>query len=219
MFFKKIIQTILILAIVFFPLAASASIGVAPAHPVPNEPLTQSWFVYHLKPGESKDDGILINNHSEELIKVNVYPIEAEINNQGSFVPRDDKKVEQGVSQWTKLKFNEITLGPGEGKEVPLTVTVPSNIKPGQYVGAVIAESSAIPGEVKEGQNFNIKTRAGVRMYVTVGESQAKQSINKSLHSLIIPFILLILAVASLIIYIFILRKSEKNRSHRINFK
>lgn len=200
------------------PFLAHASIGVAPANPDPNIKFSDSWFVYTLKPGEEKNDAMIVNNNSEEIATVKVFPVEAEINSQGTFVTDAEKKVDQGVSQWIIVSKPEIKLGPGESQKVEFTLRVPEKIEPKQYLGAVMAEQikAEKPGEEtteenQVGQSFNIRSMVGVRMYLTVENPKSKFS---PWYGILI--IIFIIGLSFFIYYFFLKSKRKKNIWQRI---
>jgi len=215
---KKLILTIFILSLLFFsqPFLAQAYIGVAPGNPDPNVKFSDSWFVYTLKVGQSKEDAIIINNHSEEIVTVRIFPVEAALNAQNTFYTDAERKVEQGISRWVSLSRSEIELGPGESQKVSFTVKVPDKIEPKQYLGAVMAEEIKVvkPGEAvteenNVGQSFNIRSSVGVRMYLTV-----KPSVHWIAYLIIILFLLIL--AGFIFYYFYYLKKQKKHWWQRI---
>ena len=128
---SRIIAFIIFLLSLFLatPLFAQAYIGVAPANPDPEVKFSDSWFVYNLRPGEEKEDAMIVNNHSKNIITVKVFPVEAEINAQETFVTNPEKEVEQGISKWVKVSHSEIKMGPGESQKVEFLVKPPQDIE------------------------------------------------------------------------------------------
>jgi len=193
-----------------------AYIGVAPANPDPQVEFSDSWFVYTLKQGQVKEDAIIINNHSEEIVTVRIFPVEAALNSQGTFYTDAEKEVDQGVSQWVKVSQPEIRMGPGESQTVEFTLRVPDKIESKQYLGAVMAEQirAVKPGEESKeenmvGQSFNIRSSVGVRMYLTVKSS------NHRITYLIIILPSLILA-CFIFYYFYYIKKQKKHWWHKI---
>ena len=80
--FKKIFQyhLILVLIFLFLPFSSaqalsSGGVGGYPASPDPNIPHSESWFIYNLDLGESKDDALLVFNTSDETKTVKLYTL------------------------------------------------------------------------------------------------------------------------------------------------
>lgn len=201
------------------PFLAQAYIGVAPANPDPNVKFSDSWFVYTLKMGQSKEDAIIINNHSEEIATVRVFPVEAALNSQGTFYTDAEKKVDRGVSQWVKVSQPEIRMGPGESQTVEFTLRVPDKIESKQYLGAVMAEQirAVKPGEESQeenivGQSVTIRSLVGVRMYLTVEGSPRKIS-----SGLVILIIISLVILLGIFIHFFYFEpKKKKNIFQRV---
>lgn len=213
---KRLIILIFALLFLSLPFWTQAYIGVAPGNPDPNVKFSDSWFVYTLKQGQSKEDAIIVNNHSEEIVTVRIFSVEAGLNSQGTFYTDAERKVDQGVSQWVAISKSEIKLGPGESQKVSFTVKVPRNTEPKQYLGAVMAEhvNAEKPGEVVTeenniGQTFNIRSSVGVRMYLTVKSS------NHWIAYLIIILFLLILT-GFIFYYFYYLKKQKRHWWQRI---
>src|SRR5690348_752824 len=57
--------------------ADQGHVGAYPSNYDPSNPKTKSWFIYELKPGESKNDSITVVNNSDAQITVKVYPVDA----------------------------------------------------------------------------------------------------------------------------------------------
>lgn len=145
----------------------TGGIGAYPAHPDPNIKFSQSWFIYSLDLGESKEDAILLNNTTNEEQTVKLYPVDAIPSNQGNFALEAENALANGIGAWIQLSEKIITLRPGEQREIPFTIAIPINTDVGEHAGGIIIQK-AKPGEVEGSGGASIVTRIGVRVYETV---------------------------------------------------
>ena len=100
----------------------AASIGSRPANPDPNNPRTQSIFIYNLDRGGSKTDQIVISNGSNEQTDIEVYPVDGVVTVTGDFTCRQQVEPKKDAGNWVKMSKNEVSLAPGASTKVDFTV-------------------------------------------------------------------------------------------------
>ncbi len=150
-------------------------IGILPAFSNAKIPFSDSWFIYNLLPEEIKNDTVLITNGLDETVKLKIYAVDATTTADGALALMSEVDERTGIGAWTKLSQSTITLGPHEEKKVNFTITMPSNVAPGDYLGGIIIENV----KLQKNETINIKTRIGVRIYQTVpGELIKKLILN-----------------------------------------
>lgn len=141
-----------------------------------------SWFIFSGNPGESFYGTAIITNFDDFLQSVKVYPVDAAITEQGGFALESSDHVMTGIGLWIQMEESELVLGPGEVKEVPFTLTIPSDVVVGDHAGGIVVEalkSSNGSVETQSSTNVDIKTRVGARVYLTVlGERTTKTTIS-----------------------------------------
>ena len=190
--FKKIFFTIFLLFLGFFfcfNLVSALTVGGIGIRPNECEwdsknPLTQSSFIYSLKPGAEKEGKTDIINSTDRIQKVKVYAVDATTTKEGAFapLPADREKIEVGA--WIKFKSTENklveTLGfilePKETKTIDFLLTVPENVWVGDHIGAIILQGTKaekLKKELKKEEEeieigTAIVTRVGIRVYVNV---------------------------------------------------
>jgi len=165
----------------FISAAESDEIAIYPAHWDSNEPLTQSWFIYNLNPGDYKIDEVQLVNLSDNRVTIDIYPVDALTTKEGAFALRNREEPKQDVGAWIKLLFSEITLEPRESRALPFSISVPKDVEVGDHTGGLVVEKK-IAEESPSDQQFGMKivTRVGVRMYVrALGEINESLSIEK----------------------------------------
>ena len=161
----------LLFILVFSPIPTLAlgtgGVGGYPANPDPSIKYSDSWFIYSLDLGESKDDALLVFNTSDEAHAVKLYPVDSIPSNQGNFALEAEDAPREGIGAWIKLSEALITLEPGESREVPFTITIPQDADVGEHSGGIIIQKSKV-GEVSGSSGASIVTRVGIRVYETV---------------------------------------------------
>ena len=163
---KKILLSLAMLMAVTGTVRAASlgGLGIFPANPDPNVGLSGSWFIYNLVPGEEKQDVVNIQNTSEETLSAKVYAVDATTTNDGAFALLNENDPKEDMGSWVSLPISEITLAPGESRQVPFTVKIPSNATVGSHLGGIVLHNL----KAKEGKGVDVVTRVGVRIYEVV---------------------------------------------------
>jgi len=142
----------------------------------------QSWFTYEKKPGEVIEDVAEVKNLSDSTIKAHVYPVDATSNDSGSFILKLENESRDGIGKWTTMNSQDIiTIAPHQNIDFPFQIKVPENITPGQYFGGLVLEeigdspqviqtaaASTATGKTICCTNILVKTRIGLRIYLTI---------------------------------------------------
>ncbi|MCG2821435.1 MAG: hypothetical protein L6371_06105, partial [Candidatus Atribacteria bacterium] len=131
---------------------------------------TRDWLIYTLWPGESIEDRVNISNSSDEPIEVKIYPVDADILEDGAFAPRAEDAERVDVGAWITLAASELTLPPhDEAYVLDFTLIIPENAEAGKYTGAIVAQKKGYKeSESEEGTTMLVVTRVGARVYLTV---------------------------------------------------
>ncbi len=163
---KKILISLglLLITVVVVKAASFGGLGIYPANPDPKIPLSGSWFIYNLVPGEEKQDALVVQNTSEETLSAKIYPVDATTTKDGAFALLNEGDPKTSVGGWVDLPLTQITLNPGENRKIPFTIKIPSNAKVGSHLGGIALENM----KLKEGKGIDVVTRVGVRIYQTV---------------------------------------------------
>ncbi|MDD5342446.1 MAG: DUF916 domain-containing protein [Patescibacteria group bacterium] len=161
--------------------------GIAPANPQGSSGPAASWFIYDLKPGESKEDAAIISNHSDELLKFQVYAVDAETTSDGAFAPLAKNFQHKDVGSWVKMSQDTVEVPAGQEVTIPFVVTVPKEgVDVGEHFGAIVMEEIREKPAYGGGTGVEIVTRVGVRMYVTIpGEIKRQLEIKDFRHLLV----------------------------------
>ena len=162
---------VLILVSVLLPLSEILAvryegIGGKPAYPDIDNPKTSSIFIYTLNPGETKEDGVLVINNTQEAKTLMIYSADSTPPTGGAFACRQMKEEKKDAGKWIKLEKSEVTLEPIKSEIIPFTVTVPQDTESGEYNGCICIQEKK-PSKEQEG-GIRIATRMAIRVAVTV---------------------------------------------------
>jgi hypothetical protein len=152
-------------AVVFMATALIASVGalapagagkfgdVVSAGPSPGSIISPKRF-YRLpaKPGDVFTQSLRVTNPNDHPVRVMVEAVDAvtgELTGVQIGRPGSPKAL---TSRWIVVSSPEITLAPGEQRDVPFTVHVPLTAKPGQYLAAVSASVPLSADDTKANQ-------------------------------------------------------------------
>lgn len=144
---------------------AGAAIGGRPANPQESEPRSKDIFIYTLKPGQSRDDAVMVTNNSEEAATVELYPVDSLITNTGAFTCKQRVEDRSSVGAWVKLDVTEVTLDAGETQKVPFTLRMPASADVGEHNGCIAFEVKGDEGTIDG--NVRIRPRTAVRVVAT----------------------------------------------------
>jgi hypothetical protein len=145
----------LVLALVLAPLAAAAAKGpVFGLRAVGNPKL--GYFVYPMRAGSVQHGGVIISNSGTATGTVKLFTADATTGRTTGTVYLTDRKPKR-VGAWISLSASSLTLKPGQHRTVNFTVRVPTNAKPGQWVGGVVAETSRQVKGPKSKQKANVQ--------------------------------------------------------------
>lgn len=145
---------------------AAGGIGGRPANPDPDNPRTQSIFLYTLNRGESRADQIFLSNGGESEETVRLYTVDGVVTNTGSYTCEQESEERDGVGSWVTLATNEVTLAAKATMTLDFNVTVPENADVGEHNGCIAIQKRDDPGEVTG--NLRIQTRQAVRMAIVI---------------------------------------------------
>lgn len=148
--------------------ADQGTLGAYPTNFDPTNPKTKSWFIYELKPGETKEDSITVVNNTERTLEVKVYPVDATTTGDGAFALLNEDQRQNDVGAWVNISRENITIGARDRKDIPFTIAVPKYTTVGDHAGGIIVQEVKKPTVAKEGMGLNIVSRVGTRIYETV---------------------------------------------------
>ena len=129
-----------------------------------NDPRARVYIVDRLAPGVEIQRRIQVQNNSDSVQSVRIYPGAATIDD-GHFVGGNDPAVND-LTTWTVVDQPQLELLAGEAADVMVTITVPPDAPESEQYAVVWAEVRSAP---VEGTSIVQASRAGIRIYLSVG--------------------------------------------------
>jgi hypothetical protein len=119
------------------------------------------WYLLNANPGTAITQSVRIINPNPHDDSVIVEPVDAFTSDKtgaGYGAPGSPKAV---VARWIVVSVPQLTIRPGETRDVPFTVHVPKNIGPGQYLAYI---SAVVP--ISQGSHHASPNHASFEMDV-----------------------------------------------------
>lgn len=155
-------------ALVAAPLPAAAAVDAGGAAwsvgPVAGDGEQRGHFDYALEPGQVVDDTFAVRNDGAATLTLRVYPADAFTTREGTIdlLPADTASVDSGT--WIRLAQEQVTVEPGQTVEVPFTLTVPTEARPGDHPAGIV--TSLLSED--DGAQVQVDRRLGTRVYLRV---------------------------------------------------
>ena len=125
-------------ALVLAPLAHAANGPVFGLRAVGNPKL--GYFVYPLRPGADRHGAVIVSNTGTRAGVVKLFTADGTTGSTTGTVYLTEKAPTR-AGAWISLGTRQLRLRPGQHRTVPFVVHVPKGMKPGQWVGGIVAES------------------------------------------------------------------------------
>lgn len=121
-------------------------------------------FRYTVDPGATVKDELVVTNHGEGTLELDVYAADGYTTSAGQLdvLTRDADSVEVGA--WLTPGVDHVRLAPGKSADVPFTLRVPDDATPGDHTGAILTSRTVSAEEA----GLDYETRSGVRVYLRV---------------------------------------------------
>ena len=127
----------------------------------------RSTFTYEAPPGAVIDDELTLYNYSNVPLTFRLYATDAFNNEEGDFalLPGDEEPSDVGT--WIDIPQTGIVVPARSQASMPITVTIPPDVDPGDHAGAILASSTA-RGTGADGKVVDVDRRTGSRVYIRV---------------------------------------------------
>jgi hypothetical protein len=147
--------------------SGGGAFSIAPAAPA--DAGGRDHFFFTLRPGQSYQDSVALGNYGDRPTRFAVYATDAfQTGNEAAFTLLREEEQPRDVGSWIELGATEYRLDPGEQATIPFRITVPTDAKPGDHAGGIVAQplrpARGDPGEF----NFDVRLRIAARVYVRV---------------------------------------------------
>jgi hypothetical protein len=141
--------------------------ALAPTGTDPANPSSRVYLSYSIPPGTTVRDSVTLWNYSNVPLTFQLYATDAFTNGQGSFDLLPSARRPSDAGSWVTLEWNTLTVRANAKVDIPFTLTVPTNGRPGDHAGAVLA-ANQVQGTESNGKVVNLDRRTGSRLYVRV---------------------------------------------------
>ena len=181
---------------------ALAPAGVVAANDGPKLALTPigqsgSFFDITLSPGDSASYSIQLANDGGADAAVRTYLADVYTIVNGGFGGRLRDEPISGTSRWIEYPTDVMDLAPGDRVTRELTVTVPLNAAPGEYISAIFLENE-VPVSADGSLGMDQVVRQAVAVALTVPGARAPAAaIGRAVHKVVAAGSVLQVALAN----------------------
>ncbi len=145
---------------------SSGGIGGRTTKADPNNPRTQSIFIYTMDHSEQARDAILVVNRTDGEKTILLSSVDGVVTNTGAYTCRQESEPVVGMGGWLELDKKSVTLPAGGEEEVGFTVTVPENADVGEHNGCIAMQVDQSPTEATGGVRLHM--RQAIRTVLTI---------------------------------------------------
>lgn len=159
--------------------AQSAGVGGRVANPDPENPRTQSIFIYKLEHGAVVNDQLLVVNQTDETKTVSLGSVDGVVTNTGDYTCRLPAEPTSGSGGWVTFSKNSVTLPPRGEERVDFRLTVPGQADVGEHNSCLTVQAEGEEGS-EASSGVRLRMRQAVRMVVTIpGELHRELSMSE----------------------------------------
>jgi hypothetical protein len=124
------------------PLAGAEplSFAIAPGKPILTHRPPQRYFTYAVAPGQSINDVVAVLNPSRTApLTVRWSASDARTPSQGAGIVVSYAGPQREIGSWIHIATQTVTVAPNHVTFVPIKVSIPGSVRPGEYQGAISA--------------------------------------------------------------------------------
>jgi hypothetical protein len=145
------------------------SFAIAPGKPVLTHQPAQRYFTYALAPGQSINDVVAVFNPSLTApLTVRWSASDARTPSQGAGIVMSDAGPQREIGTWMHIATQTVTVAPNHITFVPIKVSIPRSVRPGEYQGAISAVDLQ-PMTITQGRlHYNISIRRTLAVVLRV---------------------------------------------------
>lgn len=117
----------------------SEGFTIVPANP---NTINSRKFIFEIRPGESSNDFVSVQNLSNQPVKFLLYGADPTFSAQGTPAYKTRQSGGNGEGSWIKFDNQEFTLQPNEQRIERFTITVPKEAELGEHRAGITIEKS-----------------------------------------------------------------------------
>ena len=116
------------------------SFAIAPGEPILTHQPPQRYFTYAVAPGQSVNDVVAVLNPSRTApLTVRWSASDARTPSQGAGIVVSYTGPQREIGTWIHIAAPTVTVAPNHIRFVPMRVSIPGSVRPGEYEGAISA--------------------------------------------------------------------------------
>ena len=116
------------------------SFAIAPGEPILTHQPPQRYFTYAVAPGQSVNDVVAVFNPSRTApLTVRWSASDARTPSQGAGIVVSDAGRQRQIGTWIHIATQTVTVAPNHVTFVPIKVSIPRSVRPGEYEGSINA--------------------------------------------------------------------------------
>lgn len=121
-------------------------------------------FTYDVAPGDVLSDAMIVVNTGTEPLPLAVYAADAFTASSGEIDVLVDGTPSRGAGTWVAVASPPLTLAPGQSAEVPFTITVPADARPGDHAAGIVTSLSSTDASTTLSVDRRLGTRINLRV-------------------------------------------------------
>jgi Bacterial protein of unknown function (DUF916) len=153
------------------PLAGAdpLSFAIAPGKPILTHQPPQRYFTYAVAPGQSVNDVVAVLNPSRTApLTVRWSASDARTPSQGAGIVVSYAGPQREIGTWIHIATQTVTVAPNHVAFVPIKVSIPASVRPGEYQGAISAVDLH-PATITQGRlHYSISIRRTLTVVLRV---------------------------------------------------
>ncbi|HET9174642.1 MAG TPA: LysM peptidoglycan-binding domain-containing protein [Candidatus Saccharimonadales bacterium] len=170
---QRLVSALMAAVLLVIPASAAAinygGVGGRPANPLPNNPRSQSIFIYQLKPGQHASDAVLVQNNTDQTQTISLDAVDSELASGGNFTCKQAVEPKTDVGAWITLSQTSVTVAANGMQTVPFSVDVPSSgISVGEHDGCITLQAASQTATPSAKSGIVLSFRSAIRVAVTI---------------------------------------------------
>ncbi|MEI8411474.1 MULTISPECIES: WxL protein peptidoglycan domain-containing protein [unclassified Kribbella] len=127
-------------------------------------------YSYTVNPGGQVEDGLMVVNRGRTPLELAVYAADAYTTDNGRLDLLTPDTKSTGVGAWAHADRASVKVAPGQSVQVPFTIDVPADAKPGDHLGGIVTSLK---------QGTDVDRRLAIRIQLRVsGDLQPGLSVD-----------------------------------------
>jgi hypothetical protein len=121
-------------------------------------------FTYDVAPGAVITDAMIVVNTGTEPLPLSVYAADAFTASTGEIDVLVGGQPSQGAGTWVSVIPTPLTLDPGDSAEVPFTIAVPADARPGDHAAGIVTSLTSQDAAATLSVDRRLGTRINLRV-------------------------------------------------------